>query len=382
MDRASVAALAVAAVLVAGCGKSRATDGATRSGGPMVSAPSAVTPGAARTGMAWIPSGLLRAGSALDDVPRIADAELPEVEVPMAGFYIDSLAWPNEAGAIPTTNVTREEAKRLCEEKGKRLCSELEWERACKGPDNDRYEYGAVYDARACGGGVAADVASRRPSGQRPACRSPFGVADMHAGASEWTASRWGRGGHDDLGVVRGGNDSAGERVTRCAYGRPLPPGERSAVTGFRCCAGPRNEAEVRLDVKVGPAFERLANTARLRSPPLDALGGVACGPPPVPAPCSVARAWTWRPAANVELTLAGGCVGSDPDARCAVGVARALGDEVQTLAQVDTGRSIPDVVLVAGADRHVRVRGGDAHGWFFREVTYDYGRVDVRNVR
>jgi hypothetical protein len=64
------------------------------------------------------------------------------------------------------------------------------------------------------------------------------------------------------------------------------------------------------------------------------------------------------------------------------VGVARALGDEVQTLAQVDTGRSIPEVVLVAGADRHVRVRGGDAHGWFFREVTYDYGRVDVRNVR
>ena len=176
----------------------------------------------------------------------------------MAGFYIDALAWPNEAGAIPTTNVTREEAKRLCEEKGKRLCSELEWERACKGPDNDRYEYGAVYDARPCGAGVPADVASRRPSGQRPACRSPFGVADMHAGASEWTASRWGRGGHDRLGVVRGGNDSAGERVTRFAYGRPMPPGERSAVTGFRCCAGPRNEAEVRpFDVKLGPAFER-----------------------------------------------------------------------------------------------------------------------------
>ena len=92
--------------------------------------------------MVWVPSGLLRAGSPIDEVPNVAEADLPGVDVPMAGFYIDLLPWPNEAGAIPTTNVTRDEAKRLCDSKQKRLCAELEWERACKGPDNLRYEYG------------------------------------------------------------------------------------------------------------------------------------------------------------------------------------------------------------------------------------------------
>jgi formylglycine-generating enzyme required for sulfatase activity len=375
------AALAATTVLIFACGKRPIGGAATGSSPSIASAPSVAAPGAPRPGMAWIPAGLLRAGSAPDDVPRVADAELPGVDVPMAGFYIDVLPWPDEAGAIPTTNVTRDEAKRLCGDRSKRLCSELEWERACKGPDNERYEYGDRYDARACGAGVAADVASRRPSGQRPECRSAFGVADMHAGASEWTDSKWGRGTHGDLGVVRGGSDAAGERVTRCAFGFALPPADRSPVTGFRCCAGPRNDASVNLEVHVGPVFERVSSTFRVRSPPLDALSGVACGPPSAPAPCSVARAWMWRPGPNIELTLSGGCVGRDPNARCSIGVSRMAGDGLQTLAQVDTGQSIPEVVLVESQDRRVRVRGGDTHGWFFREVAFSYGHVDVRTV-
>ena len=115
---------------------------------------------------------------------------------------------PNEVGAIPTTNVSRDEAARLCEGKGKRLCSELEWERACKGPDNARYEYGATFDARVCDAGQPADTAARHPSGERTACRSAFGVREMHGGAWEWTDSPWNRGAasHPEtpLGVAAG----------------------------------------------------------------------------------------------------------------------------------------------------------------------------------
>jgi sulfatase modifying factor 1 len=347
----------------------------------MVSAPSAIAPGTPRPGMVWIPGGILRAGSDVDEVPRVADVELAGVDIPMAGFYMDVLAWPNEPGAIPTTDVGREEARRLCETKGKRLCSELEWERACKGPDSQRYEYGSSYDARACSAGAPALASSMRPSGQRPACRSAFGVRDMHGGASEWTDSRWGRGVAKDLGVVRGGNDPAGELVTRCAFARAQALSERSAITGFRCCAGPRNDAEVDLTVKKGPLFERSSDSDQ-GSPSLDALAGAACGSPRSPAPCSVSRAWTWRPAPNVELALSGGCVGRDPSARCAVAVSRSVGGRVETLAQIDTGREIPEVVLVDSADHRVRVRGADLHGQFFREVAFDYGRIEVRPVR
>lgn len=79
---------------------------------------------------------------------------------------------------------------------------------------------------------------------------------------------------------------------------------------------------------------------------------------------------------------MAGGCVGRDPNARCALAVSRLLGDKVQTLAEVDTGREIPEVVLVEGLDRRIRVRGADLRAPFFREVVFSYGRVDVKEVR
>jgi hypothetical protein len=329
--------------------------------------------------MAWITSGVLHAGSPPEDVPNVAEAELPGVDVPVGGFYIDLLPWPNEVGAIPTTNVSRDEASRLCHEKQKRLCSELEWERACKGPQNLRYEYGVAFDPAPCGAGLSADTSARRPSGDKLACKSSFGVREMHGGAWEWTDSSWRRGTSRGLGVLRGGNDANGELVTRCAYARSTAPRDRSPSVGFRCCAGPRNEAEVDLDVTVGPTFERTHQPTG--SPALTALGGVACGPPTAPGPCSFVRDWTWRPAPNVELSVAGGCVGRDPNARCALAVSRSA-DKAKTLAEIDTGREIPEVVLVEGPDRRIRVRGADLHGPFFRELVFDYGRVEVKEVR
>jgi hypothetical protein len=74
--------------------------------------------------------------------------------------------------------------------------------------------------------------------------------------------------------------------------------------------------------------------------------------------------------------------VGRDPDARCAAAVSRTMGEREETLAQIDTGREIPEVVLVEGLDRRIRIRGADAHRQFFREVIYSYGRVDVRDMR
>jgi hypothetical protein len=329
--------------------------------------------------MVWIASGTLRAGSAIDETPRVADAELPGTDVPMGGFYVDVLPWPNEVGAIPTTNVTREEAQRLCGTRGKRLCTELEWERACKGPDNSRYEYGSVYDPRVCGAGVAAETTARRPSGERPVCRSAFGARDMHGGAWEWTDSSWGRGVAKDRVVTRGGGDASGELTSRCAYASPLSSDDRSPVVGFRCCAGPRNEAQVQLDVTTGPVLERTAHPSA--SPPLEALGSLSCGPPATPAPCSVSRAWTWRPVPNVELSLAGGCSGRAPGVRCALAISRALHDHVDVVAEVDTGGGTPDVVFVDPAERRVRIRGWDARGTFFRDVVFSFGRVEVRPV-
>ncbi|MBV9948780.1 MAG: formylglycine-generating enzyme family protein [Myxococcales bacterium] len=329
--------------------------------------------------MAWIPAGTLRAGSAPDELPRVAGAELPGADVPLAGFYIDTLPWPNEQGAIPTTNVTRDEAARLCATKRKRLCTELEWERACKGPDNTRYEYGSVYDASSCGSGAHAEGPDRRPSGESLTCRSGFGVREMHGGAWEWTDSRWGRGSTADLGVIRGGSDAEGELSMRCAFARSMAPGDRSPGTGFRCCAGPRNDAEVHLDVKTGPLLERVASRP---SPALDALGGISCGGTKAASPCWVARTWVWRPEPNVELTVGGGCVGHWPTAHCGVAVSRGPSGASQVILQVDTGQAEPDVVYVSRPEGRLRLRAADVHGRFVREIVYSYGRLQLQPSR
>jgi len=203
--------------------------------------------------MVWIDPGPLVAGTPPGQLPRLADQEMPGEQVILKGFYIDVYPYPNEEGAIPLTNVAQAGASKLCAEQDKRLCGELEWERACKGPKNTTYEYGNAYHADRCGTGSEPML---KPSGLRVACRSDFGVRDLHGGAFEWTASAWGRGTEAGFFTVRGGNSPNGELTGRCANAEPKQPGSSAASIGFRCCAGPPNSVEVVLDVRRGPRLE------------------------------------------------------------------------------------------------------------------------------
>jgi hypothetical protein len=332
--------------------------------------------------MLWIPSGILKAGTPIDQVPRVAAEELSGTEVPLGGFYVDELPWPNEAGAIPTTNVTREEAVGLCAAKGKRLCTELEWERACKGPDNRRYEYGDEYHSGICGTGASIEEGARQPLGERLSCKSGFGVREMHGTVFEWTDSAWARGTARNLYTVRGGNAVAGDIVGRCANGRASPPETKSPAIGFRCCAGPRNDARVELDVKNGQALHRIEEG---EDPPPPQIAALGCGAPGEPTQeCTRARVWIWRPSGNVQLWVKGGCAGGEGDERrCGILVARLLGERAEVMANVEAGHEPPEVVLLSGEGRHIRMKGGYGEkDVFFREITYAYGKLEVREIK
>jgi sulfatase modifying factor 1 len=377
------AAAAILALFAAGCsgacGRGRDGDdaGAPASSGPVVTVPSATAPGAPRVGMVWIPSGVLKAGTPVDQVPRIAEEELPATEIAMSGFYIDVLPFPNEAGAIPTTNVTRDDAVRLCGTKGKRLCTELEWERACKGANNTTYEYGEAYQPFICGTGVPAEQGAKRPSGDRVTCKSTFGVREMHGGVWEWTDSEWGRGQRAGLGVLRGGNAVQGEVVGRCANAIARTPQTKSATMGARCCAGPRNDAKVDLVVKMGPILQKLERVEDAPKP----IQGMGCASPTGEG-CVYEKVWVWHPMGNVEIHIRIGCSGSRTSSRCGGTIVQIAGDKVEVMTKVDSGREIPEFVVVSAEDRRIRMRGSDATGPFFREIVYLYGKVEVRPAR
>lgn len=373
---------------VAACGH-ESTDGAAAGAKsdapPVLAAPIDAGP-VPPPGMIWIPAGTLRAGTPKNATPRVADEEMGGVDVAMKGFYIDALPYPDETGAIPTSNVSRDEAEQMCAAKGKRLCTELEWERACKGASNSTYEYGNDYAQEKCGTGVVIDEAARRPTGDHILCKSDFGVREMHGGPWEWTSSDWGRGHHGEaLGVLRGGNALAGELVGRCANALGRAPTTKSPTMSFRCCKGEVNEAKVELVPTHGRALELEAKPDAAR------IGKMARSIPGVTLPDNgkffVTTAWTWRPVPNDTLILASGCAEYERNIKpvgCAL-VAFRPGDDAKddfVLAGVAADVGIGEMVI-AGDARHVRVRGLLSQGGLYaRSVTYVYGRVLIGDMK
>jgi formylglycine-generating enzyme len=347
--------------------------GAEPSGASSLGPPEA--PPVPKKGMVWIPPGALVAGTPPDEFPRSADQEIPGEQVILKGFYIDVFAYPNEEGAIPRTGLSQPEARALCEEQGKRLCGELEWERACKGPKSSRYEYGDAYRPERCGTGSAP---SMRPSGFKLGCRSEFGVHDLHGGVWEWTASAWGRGVERELATLRGGNAPAGELVGRCANAMGRPPSTKSDVIGFRCCAGPQNDAEVTLHVERGKKLElregvekklALALAAQLPDDAKRELGDLS--------KFVFERSWIWRPIGNEELRVIGGCSGLGSEPNCGIVIARIHLDRPKLVAWASSGHWAP--TLHGDADpRDLWLFGGDQLGQFKRLIAYVWGKVSI----
>jgi formylglycine-generating enzyme required for sulfatase activity len=129
-------------------------------------------------------------------------------------------------------DVTWEEARAECARLGKRLCSEDEWEKACKGPGSLRYPYGATFDAKGCN--TQGNAGEPAASGSFARCRSGYGVADMSGNVAEWTESSM--GGADR--VQKGGAFDRQQPSVRCSARMSAEPDSGSASVGFRCCKG------------------------------------------------------------------------------------------------------------------------------------------------
>lgn len=121
-----------------------------------------------------------------------------------AWYCIDVFEFPNKACELPMVWTQPPLAKKVCELQGKRLCSDIEWNVACRGdPDGGedwKYAYGNKLDIEICHTNLrhrqpcvvkdakttwSSCTTDTEPSGAYPKCRSRFGVFDQHGNVAE-----------------------------------------------------------------------------------------------------------------------------------------------------------------------------------------------------
>ncbi len=160
--------------------------------------------------------------------------------------------------AVPQAYITGIQAAASCAAAGKRLCTDTEWLRACRGATGTVYPYG---DTRMPG--VCNDARAQHPAveyfgttdpviysmlghpcldqlpdsldraGANPGCVTADGVFDMMGNLHEWTA--------DPAGTFRGGYYVDTKlNGNGCLYATTAhATGHSDYSTGFRCCATP-----------------------------------------------------------------------------------------------------------------------------------------------
>lgn len=166
-----------------------------------------------------VPAGVALVGTSPNDEGRDPGAPAGLAPYLVGAFTIDALPYPNDPSQPPKTGVSREDAAKACQERGARLCSELEWERACKGPDAETFATGSGWDP----------VCATEPA----TCASGFGVRAMGT-IREWVDGK--AEGEAGLPVRGSGPKEPGPGVQRCA--RKSRVQGTAQDLGFRCCKG------------------------------------------------------------------------------------------------------------------------------------------------
>ena len=173
----------------------------------------------------------------------IDDTQFPE----LPGHWEDGI-YPEGEKDLPVTNVTWGEALAYALWAGKRLPTEVQWEKAARGTEGRLFPWGEEYQKGLANVGVDGAKALV-PGGSYPKDVSPYQVFDMAGNVMEWTAS-WYEAypGNDyqfkkfgkEFKVLRGNGFQKGghyflEAYRYMFYRTEARPDEYFENVGFRC---------------------------------------------------------------------------------------------------------------------------------------------------
>ncbi len=159
---------------------------------------------------------------------------------------------------LPVSLVTFADAAGYCRQRGARLPTEAEFERAARGLGGRQYPWGEIFNTRVANHGrFGVDRTDERdgfvelaPVGSLPAGRTPEGLLDLAGNVAEWVADLFapyspataidptgpsGPLGSGGTHIVRGGDYQSPPPLLRGASRLPADPLDRRPWIGFRC---------------------------------------------------------------------------------------------------------------------------------------------------